>query len=283
MAQERVFTDKIAELEATVALGGVKGNTAKAELEQLKNKFSNEKVRLEKIKLAAEKKRRLSQNKVNQFAAQAAADKEQKLKSELSAKDEAEKVKAAQEAADRAAKKKAIQVSSIFNVVLPSYAECISFFSCASGTVGAEVKERSFSLRHKNLLAQCVFAGADHLHSALESHLHHVLLARKKGAVHFAPRLAPPIFTLTKMVTRLVSWRQIAHEAPPHAAPVAASSSGAHRPAAERSTPKSRPLKREVKHALVSLNRHCQQSNPDAHLLLLLLFLLNCTARLSFP
>jgi hypothetical protein len=111
MAQERVFTDKIAELEAAVAQGGVKGNTAKAELETLKNKFSNEKVRLEKIKLAAEKKRRLSQNKVNQFAAQAAADKEAKLKSELSAKDEAEKAKSAQEAADRAAKKKAIQVS----------------------------------------------------------------------------------------------------------------------------------------------------------------------------
>src|SRR4051812_37426639 len=109
MAQERVFTDKIAELEAAVAQGGVKGNTAKAELETLKNKFSAEKVRIEKIKLAAEKKRRLSQNKVNQVAAQAAADKEAKLKSELSAKEDAEKAKAAQEAADRAAKKKAIQ------------------------------------------------------------------------------------------------------------------------------------------------------------------------------
>ncbi len=109
MAQERVFTDKIAELEAVVAQGGVKGNTAKAELESLKNKFSNEKVRIEKIKLAAEKKRRLSQNKVNQYTAQAAADKEAKVKSELQAKDKAESEKAAQEAADRAAKKKALQ------------------------------------------------------------------------------------------------------------------------------------------------------------------------------
>merc|ERR1712065_115736 len=61
MAEERVFTDKIAELEALVEKGGVKGNTAKAELEALKNKYSGEKVRLEKIKLAAEKKRRNSQ------------------------------------------------------------------------------------------------------------------------------------------------------------------------------------------------------------------------------
>jgi hypothetical protein len=36
-----------------VAQGGVKGNTAKAELESLKNKYSSEKVRIEKIKLAA--------------------------------------------------------------------------------------------------------------------------------------------------------------------------------------------------------------------------------------
>jgi hypothetical protein len=57
-----VFTDKIVELEAVVELGGVKGNTAKAELESLKNKFSNEKVRIEKIKLAGKTERRKRRN-----------------------------------------------------------------------------------------------------------------------------------------------------------------------------------------------------------------------------
>merc|ERR1712065_114820 len=109
MAEERVFTDKIAELEALVEKGGVKGNTAKAELEALKNKYSGEKVRLEKIKLAAEKKRRNSQIKVARFAAEHEADKEKKVKDEMAAKERAEKAKAEQEAADRAAKKKALQ------------------------------------------------------------------------------------------------------------------------------------------------------------------------------
>merc|ERR1712065_46589 len=91
MAEERVFTDKIAELEA------------------LKNKYSGEKVRLEKIKLAAEKKRRNSQQNVARFAAEHEAEKQAKVKEELQAKEKAEKAKAEQEAADRAAKKKALQ------------------------------------------------------------------------------------------------------------------------------------------------------------------------------
>merc|ERR1711991_238058 len=109
MAEERVFTDKIAELEALVEKGGVKGNTAKAELEALKNKFSNEKVRLEKTKLAAEKKRRNSQIKVARFAAEHEADKEKKVKDEMAAKERAEKEAKEAEAAERAAKKKALQ------------------------------------------------------------------------------------------------------------------------------------------------------------------------------
>merc|ERR1711916_400132 len=109
MAEERVFTDKIAELEALVEKGGVKGNTAKAELEALKNKYSGEKVRLEKIKLAAEKKRRNSQQNVARFAAEHEAEKQAKVKEELQAKEKAEKAKAEQEAADRAAEKKALQ------------------------------------------------------------------------------------------------------------------------------------------------------------------------------
>merc|ERR1712065_111773 len=91
MAEERVFTDK------------------KAELEALKNKYSGEKVRLEKIKLAAEKKRRNSQQNVARFAAEHEAEKQAKVKEELQAKEKAEKAKAEQEAADRAAKKKALQ------------------------------------------------------------------------------------------------------------------------------------------------------------------------------
>lgn len=91
MAEERVFTDRIAELEAIAAAGGVKGNAAKAELETVKNKYSAEKVRIEKIKLAAEKKRRLSQNKANTFAAQAAADKEAALRAEINAKSDNDK------------------------------------------------------------------------------------------------------------------------------------------------------------------------------------------------
>lgn len=109
MAEERVFTDKIAELEALVEKGGVKGNTARAELEALKNKFSNEKVRLEKIKLAAEKKRRNSQQNVARFAAEHEAEQAQKLKNELGAKEKAEKEAKEKEAAERAAKKKALQ------------------------------------------------------------------------------------------------------------------------------------------------------------------------------
>merc|ERR1712065_64295 len=97
MAEERVFTDKIAELEALVEKGGVKGNTAKAELEAEKNK------------LAAEKKRRNSQQNVARFAAEHEAEKQAKVKEELQAKEKAEKAKAEQEAADRAAKKKALQ------------------------------------------------------------------------------------------------------------------------------------------------------------------------------
>merc|ERR1711991_1122363 len=87
MAEERVYTDKIAELEALVEKGGVKGNTAKAELEALKNKFSGDKVRIEKIKLAAEKKRRASQQNANRHAAEAEAAKEQKVKDEMAAKE----------------------------------------------------------------------------------------------------------------------------------------------------------------------------------------------------
>merc|ERR1711916_154867 len=91
MAEERVFTDKIAELEALVEKGGVKGNTAKAELEALKNKYSGEKVRLEKIKLAAEKKRRNSQQNVARFAAEHEAEKQAKVKEELQAKEKAKR------------------------------------------------------------------------------------------------------------------------------------------------------------------------------------------------
>ncbi len=49
---------------------GVKGASAKAELESLKNKYSAEKIQIEKIKLAAEKKRRMSQTKANTYSAQ---------------------------------------------------------------------------------------------------------------------------------------------------------------------------------------------------------------------
>lgn len=108
MAQERVFTDRMAELEAIVAAGGVKGNAAKAELETVKNKYGAEKVRIEKIKLAAEKKRRASQGKANQFAAQAAADKEAHLRAEINSKTDNDKAAKEAEAKARAEKKAAL-------------------------------------------------------------------------------------------------------------------------------------------------------------------------------
>lgn len=109
MGQERVFTDKISELEKQVEGGGVKGNLAKAELEALKNKFSAEKVRIEKIKLQAEKKRRASLSKAQGVADQLAKEKEEKLQAELTQKEREEKEKKEKEALDRASKKKALQ------------------------------------------------------------------------------------------------------------------------------------------------------------------------------
>ena len=78
----------------------VKGNAAKAELETVKNKYGAEKVRIEKIKLAAEKKRRLSQNKANTFAAQAAADVAAAAALELAATSGAEPAEADYDDAD---------------------------------------------------------------------------------------------------------------------------------------------------------------------------------------
>jgi hypothetical protein len=240
MAQERVFTDKIAELEAAVAQGGVKGNTAKAELETLKNKFSNEKVRLEKIKLAAEKKRRLSQNKVNQFAAQAAADKEAKLKSELSAKDEAEKAKSAQEAADRAAKKKAIQVRR----------DCVCVICSLSHNVSPSRASGSKSKRH------CVSLASNH-HAIADAvvALHHSVRARH-AEIHFASLLAPVSLALAMMIQRHEAVLQRAPSTPTHARVVTPATAAANSAATQLPPTKGRSLKGKVKQ-LCSVVSHC--------------------------
>merc|ERR1712232_977036 len=108
MAEERTFTDKMAELEETIAAGGVKANIAKAELEALKNKYSGEKARLEKIKLAAEKSRRASQKKAQDWLDQAAAKKAAQLAENLAVKEKAEAEAEAAAKAARAEKKAAL-------------------------------------------------------------------------------------------------------------------------------------------------------------------------------
>ena len=128
MAEERVFTDKIAELELLVEKGGVKGGTAKAELEGLKNKYSGEKVRLEKIKLAAEKKRRNSQQNVARFAAEHEAEKEKKVKDGFEEKQKNEAAEKEAQAAERAAKKKALQ-SQVRNCFISSVAISALYFN----------------------------------------------------------------------------------------------------------------------------------------------------------